>query len=174
MEGIMTMVGDQPTSRDVLIVPANQWAYDCFWRYSAYICQAGRHFRSDVHRLGYYANGAIQREFPAILVRRDHVALTEQTVARLHSTGAWQDAAFATVVERLIADGHHDRAEQIFLVSGPHDRWTWHIANPICNSERTASGRRTAWARGHRYVPEDALLTDPQTTSDLSEWRVGE
>lgn len=168
------MAGWPQDQRDVVVVAANRWAYDCFWKYSAYICQAGRSFRPDVDRLGYYAKGAIQCEFPTILARRDHVDLTPQSVRDLRASGDAQDAQFADVVERLVADGHCDRAEQIFLVTGAEDPRTLRIAHPIRNSERAPSGRRIAWVRGHRYVPEAALLAAPQTTGELAARIAGE
>jgi hypothetical protein len=162
------MVGTNQDTRDVLVVAGNKWAYDCYGTYSAYITQPGRHFRPEVERMGYYANGAIQREFPTILARRDHVALTQQTVRDLRSSGDTQDAQFAEVVEQLIADGIEGRTEQIFLLSGPEDPRTLRISDPIRNTERAASGRRTAWTQGRRYVHEVVLLTGPQTTRELA------
>jgi hypothetical protein len=163
--------------RDVLIVAGSDWAYDCFTRFAArddsgrftaYICQAGRRFRPDVERLGYYAHGAIRPELPAILARRDHVALTAQTARAWRSTGDPVDARFATIVERAMNDQHPGPVEQIFLLTSPDDPRTLQLDHPIRNTERASSGRRIAWTRGHRYVPESVLLTNPETTGELT------
>lgn len=168
--------------RDVLIVAGSDWAYPCFTGYAmtddhgnftAYICQAGRSFRPEVDRLGYYANGAIQPELPAILARRDHVALAPQTARAWRATGDSVDARFAAIVERAMVeramgDRHPGPVEQIFLLSGPDDPRTVRIGRPISNTERTPAGRRIAWTRGHRYVAESVLLTNPETTGELT------
>ncbi|HEU5431989.1 MAG TPA: hypothetical protein VFU81_10010, partial [Thermomicrobiales bacterium] len=113
-------------AHDVLLVAAGKWAYACFTdfarsdregQYTAYICQAGRSFRSDVERLGYYVNGAIRPEFPLIFARRDHVDLTPQTAREFRSSGDLEDARFAAIVEQAMIDPHPGPVEQIFLLS---------------------------------------------------------
>lgn len=168
------MASKQESTRNVLIVAGSKWAYDCFRRYSAYICQSGRSFRPDVDRIGYYANGSIQCEFPKILGRRDHVVITPRTVQELQSSRDPQDEAFARVVDRLIADERTGGTSQIFLLSGADDPHTMVIPQPIRNTERTSSGRAYAWTRGHRYVREDAILAGPETTSELTVRMSGE
>lgn len=158
----------QPGEHNVLIVAAGKWAYHCFWSYAAYVCQADRSFRHDVDRLGYYAHGAIQAEFPTILARRSHVEFTPDNVRRLRATGYHQDAAFATVIERMLADGRDQVPGQVFLLSGPDDPQTLRIAEPIRNDTRSATGRVTAWTQGQRYVSEAALRACPKTASQLN------
>jgi len=154
--------------RNVLIVAANQWAYHCFWTYAAYVCQADRPFRHDIGRLGYYVNGAIQREFPAILARRKHVSFDERNVSELKASGYHLDAAFATVIERMLTDGREEIPGQVFLLSASNDPLTLYTASPIPNDKRGKSGRITAWTQGQaRYVAEAVLLSSPSTTSEL-------
>lgn len=150
--------------RNVLIVAASKWAYHCFHRYSAYICQPDRHFRSESIRLGYYADREIMPEFPRILLRRSRIAITQETVKTLRASGSWQDAAFAVIVEELVADGRHGTESQIFLLTGPNDPQTLRIAQPI---RHATSGRGTAWTQGQRYVSETAILAEPPTTAAL-------
>lgn len=152
--------------RKVLIVAAGKWAYFCFHQYAAYVCQANRSFRSDINRLGYYADGEIEPEFPRIFLRRGRVPVTLEHAAALRALQTWQDAAFATVIERLMADGRDDgSASQIFLLSAPSDLETLRISRPIQN---VAKGQGRAWTQGHRYVSEDAIRAEPSTTSELA------
>lgn len=150
---------------DVLIVAGTRWAYHCFRHYGAYICGAARSFRPTT-RLGYYANGAIQREFPMIQGRRDHVAETRETVQSLLMSGNPEDARLAAVVALLVLDGREGSRSQIFLLSPPQSEETLVISHPIRNT-RTGPGR--AWTQGHRYVPETVVLSEPYTTDELDE-----
>jgi hypothetical protein len=153
----------------VLIVAAGKWAYHCFWKYSAYICQAGRSFRQDVNRIGYYADGAIRPEFPMILGRRDHVAFTYETSRKLQLSGDPFDAAYAAIIEHLIADGRDDNPAQIFFLTPPGHPLTLKIPQPIANTEHSHAGGSIAWTQGHRYVRESAILASPKTTDELSD-----
>jgi hypothetical protein len=112
------MASERQDSRDVLIVAANKWAYYCFWNYSAYICQAGRSFRQDVDRIGYYVNREIRPEFPLILARRDHVPFNYETARKLRLLGNPYDMAFAEIIERSKREGRDDIPGQVFLLSG--------------------------------------------------------
>ncbi len=150
---------------DVLIVAGARWAYHCFHHYGAYICQAGRSFRSTT-RLGYYAHGAIQREFPMIRGRTDHVAETRDTVHSLLMSGDPEDARLAAVVALLVLDGREGSHSQIFLLSPPQSEETLVLPHPIRN---TRTGRGRAWTQGHRYVPETVIMSEPHTTDELDE-----
>lgn len=166
-----SMTDDSRNSREVLIVAANKWAYECFRKYSAYICQTDRSFRPEVDRIGYSCEGAIQAEFPTILERRDHVGFNYETSRKLQLSGNPFDAAFATIIERAIADGRDNIPGQVFLLSPPDSRLTLRIAQPITNTERSETGRPIAWTQGHRYVQESAILAGPRTTDELAEFR---
>ncbi len=54
----------------------------------------------------------------------------------------------------LLADGTREEGKQyqVFLLSGPEDRDTIRLAQPITNDTLTASGRPWAWTMGQRYV----------------------
>ena len=163
----MPVAGKNQDIDNVLVVGADRWAYDCFQNYSAYVCQAGRYFRPGATRLGFYKDGAIQPEFPEILARRGYVSITDETAQGLGSSGDPQDAQFAKVVESLIADGKYDPSHQIVLLSPPADPRTMRIAHPIRNTKHAATGRVVAWTRKHDYVPEAAILKEPETTTEL-------
>ena len=151
---------------NILIVAATGWAYRAWHIYGAYICQAGRSFRGDVSRIGFYAHGAIQREFPAIQGHRDHVPKTRDTVESWLTTGDPVDARFAAVVGLLLLDGRYEDGEsQIFLLSPPHSPETLVIPQPIHNARK---GYGSAWTQGHRYATETAIRSEPETTEDLN------
>jgi hypothetical protein len=161
------MEAGRPIGADILIVAGGKWAYHCLHRYGAYICQAGRSFRSDVERIGYYANGAIQPEFPRIQGRRDHVLTTLETAQALLTSGSAEDARFAAVIALLLLDGREAGIEsQVFLLSPPGSPETLVLAQPIRNVRR---GLGSAWTQGHRYAPEAAIRSEPGTTDELDE-----
>lgn len=151
---------------DVLIVAGGKWAYHCLHRYGAYICQAGRSFRPEACRIGYYANGAIQREFPSIQARRDHVSETREVVHAWLTSGDAEDARFAAVVALLLLNGREEGGRsQIFLLSPPQSPETLLISRPIRN---TRPGHGSAWTQGHRYASEAAIRHEPETTEALA------
>lgn len=150
----------------VLIVPAGKWAYHAWHRYGAYICQAGRSFRSDARRIGYYANYEIFSEFPCIQEHRDYVPENRESIQAWLTSGNVVDARFAAVIGLLLLDGRHEGGEsQIFLLSPPQSPETLVISHPIHKISRT--GRGSAWTQGHRYVPESMIRSEPETTSEL-------
>jgi len=162
------MSSEKHGMRNVLIVAASKWAYHCYHRYSAYICQANRSFRSDIDRIGYYADGAIQPDLPTVLDRRGCIDVSSWNARALRSSGDRRDEAFANVVEQLLNDGREPGEAQVFLLSSPSDSRTARLPHPITNTERSGAGRVRAWAQGHRYVPESALFSVPGTTSELA------
>lgn len=160
------MATGEANGSDLLIVPAGKWAYHAWHRYGAYICQAGRSFRSDVDRIGYYANNAIYPEFPRIQGHRDHVRESRETVHAWITSGDPVDARFAAVIGLLLLDGRQEGGEsQIFLLSPPHSQDTLLISHPIRNTSR--AGRGSAWTQGHRYITEAVIRSEPETTAAL-------
>lgn len=67
---------------DVVVVAARH-AYGEYLTHGVYICQPGRSFRTGISYIAFYAEGAIQREVPAILAHRDNVVMTQETVDTL-------------------------------------------------------------------------------------------
>lgn len=160
------MATGEAIDSDLLIVPAGKWAYHAWHRYGAYICQAGRSFRSDVDRIGYYANNAIYPEFPCIQGYRDHVRESRETVHAWLTSGDPVDARFAAAVGLLLLDDRQEGGEsQIFLLSPPRSQETLVISLPIRNTSHT--GRGSAWTQGHRYVPEAVIRSEPESTAEL-------
>lgn len=145
-EGLITPPGD------VLIVAASS-AYPDYLRYSSYICQPGRSFRPGIPRMAFYADGAIQREVPRILNRRDNLVLTEEQAVAL-SSGSDLDRSYATLIRRLQSDNSRrvNGTYQVFLLTGPSDAATTSLAKAIRNTSLDRSGRPVAWTQGQRYA----------------------
>jgi hypothetical protein len=118
-----------------------------------------------VGRIGFYAHGAIQPEFPRIQARRDHVPVELNTTQAWLTSGNPEDARFAGVIALLLLDGRESGiVSQIFLLSPPQSPDTLVISRPIQNMRR---GLGSAWTQGHRYVPEAAIRSEPETTDEL-------
>jgi hypothetical protein len=98
--------------------------------------------------------------------RRDHVAETCETVQSLLMSGDPEDARLAAVVALLVLEGREGGHSQIFLLSPPRSEETLMISHPIQN---TRTGPGNAWIRGHRYVPETGIMSEPRTTDELDE-----
>ncbi len=153
--------------KDVVVVAASG-AYPHYLRHAMYFCQPGRTFR-DVARIGFYADGEIKPEVPRILARRDHVRFDQATVRALHDAEAADDVRIGWLVDRLLRAGVQPEGavQQVFLLSAPGDGRTLVLPRPVRSTETAASGRRTAWTQGQRYVSSAALAAGPSTTDEL-------
>ncbi len=151
--------------KDVVVVAASG-AYPHYLRHAMYFCQPGRTFR-DVTRMGFYADGEIKPEVPLILARHDHVSFDQATVRALHDAEAAADVRIGWLVDRLLRNGvlPEGAVQQVFLLSAPGDGRTLVLPRPIRSTETAASGRRTAWTQGQRYV-SSAVLTAGLATTD--------
>ena len=89
---------------DEVVVVAARNAYPEYLRRSVYVCQPNRSFRDGLTRMGFYANGAIQRPLPRIRYREDLVTFTRQEAAARRS-GSAVDRQIGEVIELLLADG---------------------------------------------------------------------
>lgn len=152
--------------QDVVVVAARH-AYDFYRRWDAYVCQAGRAFRREINRLGFYRNGRIEPEFPTILTRRDQVIFSSSQAAELRRTGEPLDEQLASLIEGTLGAGSHIESHpyQVFLLSAAGDETrTLALKQPIVH---TASGRGTAWTMGQRYIYSERLMSEPTTTTEL-------
>jgi hypothetical protein len=160
---------------DVVVVAARN-AYPEYMHTSAYICQpeSQRSFQPQVHRLGFYAKGAIQPEVPVIIERRGEVEISAESIAALRATGNPRDAEFARVVEIYRTASSYARGvgapfpAQIFLLASPSDPETKLFQTPIRNTTKARTGRGYAWTLGQRYTKEAALRQAPATTDELA------
>lgn len=154
---------------DVAVVAA-RIAYGEYLDHGVYVCQPGRAFRGGLTHLGFYFEGAIQREIPRIMHREDNVVFTPAEAAQRRGTGDPFDARVARAIEGLLAgstrqDGH---AYQVFVLAEPDAEETVTLEAPVANDTKASSGRPFAWTMGQRYVSL-ARLTAPgvTVTSDL-------
>jgi hypothetical protein len=153
-----------------VVVVAARFAYPEYLKRSLYVCQAERVFRDGLTHMGFYANGAIQPHVPRIRHQEDLVNFTEKEAAA-RSGGSATDRLVGEVIQALLADGTREEGKQyqVFLLSGPEDRDTVRLAQPIANDTLTASGRSWAWTMGQRYVSLASLTRRGVTvTSDLA------
>jgi hypothetical protein len=154
---------------DAVIVAARM-AYPEYKRCSAYICQPNRAFRPGISRMGFYANGAIQREIPEILVHRDNVSWTRAEAELLQASDDEASRSLGRLIGQLIdADGRRPEGEryQVFLLSPPDDPRTLSLPHEIRNTTRDTNGRPWAWTLGQRYTRSGLLETGPATTGEL-------
>jgi hypothetical protein len=142
--------------KDTVIVAASR-AWDEYERLPLYVCQPGRSFQK-VNYMGFYKDNQICPLIPRILDRKDRV--------RLEHGG--DKSELGRAVDRLIESGLRkpDAEYQVFLLSGPKDPQTIRLDEPIVNDLQSASGRRTAFTQGQRYVKLDNLRR-AKLTSDL-------
>lgn len=159
------------SDKDVVIVAGGGrgGAHEVYRTYGIYWCQLDRHFR-EVDRIGFYSGNEIKREIPQILARRERFEFDRGSIAALRATGDPIDCGFAEAADRVL-DNHamdHGAELQLFLLSPPGDDRTVVLRQPIPNAERSARGRRIAWARGQRYASLAALQANPETTADLA------
>lgn len=164
------LVDDGLLDHDDVVVVAARVAYGEYLEHAAYVCQPGRSFRDGLTRLGFYAKGAIQPEFPRILHREEQVPFSAAEVEERRASTDFSDQRIAEVIETFVGNGARQSAEsyQVFLLSPPDDEDTLVLARPILNTKRAASGRPWAWTLQQRYV-SSKQLTDPavSTTEDL-------
>lgn len=151
--------------RDVVIVPANS-AYRFYHQYDAYVCQANRAFRSGLAHLGFYTRGAIQPEFPRIMLRIQDVEWTEENAERLRTSGDPTDELMASLIETTIRlrDREPGARHDVFLLSAPDDPKTFVLPHVIAHDTR---GRGSAWTQRQRYVSLASLKEFPKTTDEL-------
>lgn len=143
-------------------------AYPDYLLTSGYVCQDDRAFREGTTRLGFYGSKAIQREFPLILHRRDHVLFTPENAARLRARAEPYDVEVAALIESSFdpAAGlrcHREVGEHygVFCLTGPQDERTIVLDEPIAHTEASA------WTQNQRYLSSDAVRARPRTTDEL-------
>lgn len=154
---------------DTVIVAARV-AYPEYIRHSAYVCQSGRSFRSGLERMGFYANGAIQREVPRIIEQRDQVVFSAETAASYNASGEESERAIGALIAELLNDSPRLAGEAygVFLLSPREDERTLLLPTEIRNTTRDRSGKPWAWTLGQRYTSAAALTSGAATTDELS------
>ncbi len=154
---------------DTVIVAARV-AYPEYVRHSAYVCQAGRSFRKGLERMGFYANGAIQREVPKIIEQRDQVIFSAETAAGYSASDKETERAIGALITELLDDSPRlvGEAYQVFLLSPQEDGRTLLLPSEIRNTTRDSRGKTWAWTLSQRYTSAAALMSGVETTDELS------
>lgn len=155
------------------VVVAARYAYPQYMMTSAYVCQPDRSFRAGLTHMAFYKEGSIQPYVPTIYQRRPDVRWTREQADVLRRNNEPRDFALASVIERLLDEGTREDGEiyQVFLLSGPDDKDTCRLPQPIRNTAVDGRGKATAWTMGQRYVKLRALqrvaaLEEGSTTTE--------
>lgn len=150
-------------AKDIVVVAA-RFGYPTYLRYSAYICQLDRSFRSGIERMGFYTEKAIQLEFPRIKRRFKQLWIDEAEAANRSATDDPADAAAAHLIRRLLADKTRwaNTEKQVFLLSPVESSETLRLPQPITHPGPGA------WTQGQRYLRSADLERNPKSTVELS------
>ncbi len=159
--------------QDVVIVAASS-AYPLYLKHHVYACQPEpeRTFRVGVERMGFYADGAIQREVPRVLRREGRFEITDESFARAEGSDDPLLRLLASKFKAMRADAppgwYPDGVfAQVFLLEAPDSPGTRILERPVVNDLQASSGRGVAYVLGTRYTRADVLTRQPKTTSEL-------
>lgn len=159
--------------QDVAIVAARE-AYPLYLRHSVYACQPAskRTFRPEITRIGFYANGAIQREVPRILRHEPELELTEDVLMRCATSADPHERAVGEAMRAVMKDkpGWYSQGAvlQVFLLAKPEESDTALLERPVVNTTKDANGRTFAYTLGTRYTSTTALAKQPKDTDELA------
>jgi hypothetical protein len=152
------------TADDTVIVAARA-AWPEYRRYSAYVCQPDRTFRTGLSYFGFYAERAIQPVIPRIRAHYPAVVFTRAEATERRADG---DDELATLIEDLLSSKLRAEGESygVLLLTAEDDPDTVRLPQPIANDTTTSTGKRWAWTLGQRYTDLDRLRK-AVVTSDL-------
>jgi energy-coupling factor transporter ATP-binding protein EcfA2 len=142
---------------------------DAFYRrHGALLLPTDQNLPDDVRHVGFYAGGAVQPEFPAVVADHPHLLLAAAVADQLRGTGKAADERVARLIDELgRADATMtDKTYRVLLLSEPDDPATVVLAGPITNTKQR-NGRPLAWTVGTRFVSMASLLAEPTTTDEL-------
>ncbi len=148
------LVEDGLVDNDDVVVVAARVAYPEYLAHSVYVCQPNRAFRDGLTHMGFYAEGAIQREVPRILYRADPVPFTPEEAAKRRGSTS-EDEQVADVIETLLSLGARTEGTEygVFILSSADDPLTVKLDATIVNDTVAGkSGRVWAWTMGQRYT----------------------
>jgi len=151
------------SAKTVVIVAAGWVGYREYRAFSAYICQANRHFDPNTDRFGFYSDREVKPEFPKILDVAHAVAFNVETATQLRSEGR---DALADVIEKVIEVAARDTTtpHDVYALAAPDAPDTLRLADPI---KHATNGPGTGFVQKQRYVSERALGENPKTTREL-------
>ena len=100
--------------------------------------------------MGFYSDGALQREVPKILERIDPVPWIPEEIERRRRSGSLRDKRIADVIKASRGLGWTDNDYQLFLLTQQGERGRRDGHSSELANQRT--GRGSAWVRRQRYV----------------------
>ncbi|MDY0985660.1 hypothetical protein SOM10_17300 [Microbacterium sp. CFBP9023] len=139
-----------------VVVPARS-AWPFYLELGAYVCQPDRFFRQISH-IGFYVEGAVQREVAKVLERVDHVSWVPEEISRRMSSGSDHDRRIGTIIRRSRELGWDGNEYQLFILTRP-DSDGYRDGHVTLNSSLSNQrvGRGSAWVQRQRYVGVEAL-----------------
>ncbi len=146
-------------SENNVVIVAARGAWPMYKEYHAYICQPERSFQR-VHRMGFYADGAIQSLVPRITEK--HVYERVEFRRGIHK------GPLGDLVNKTLSDGKQREGQiyKVMFLSDPDSTDTYNLENTIPNDITTETGRTWAFTLSQRYVSFDRLKK-AKRTSDL-------
>jgi hypothetical protein len=164
---VPALLDERPPAAEsiAVIVPArNAWPF--YKGHGAYICQPGRYFRRVSH-IGFYADGAVQREVPKVLERIDRIDWTPEEIDRRMRSGSKDDKRIAEIIKGARDFGWQGDEYQLFLLTRSDvDGCTHGHVTLDGELRRQHGGRGSAWVQRQRYVAV-AALQSARTLGDL-------
>ncbi len=158
-------------SQEDTVVVAARLAYPEYRRTASYVCQAGRAFREGVTFMGFYYDGAIQREIARIRARRDNVVFEESLAEELRASTEPVDNKLGALISSNLGTGGRVAGEpyQVFLLSPWNDPDTLVLPSAIRNTKTDRNGKPWAWTMSQSYTVTSALSRGPRTTDELEQ-----
>lgn len=159
--------------QDVAVVAARE-AYPLYLTHGVYACQPAskRSFRPEITRIGFYANGAIQREVPRILLHESEFEMTEESFAACGASNDPHRRDLGVSMRQLMQakpEWYEEAARvQAFLLTPPDDPDTQILNAPVVNVTKAATGRGFPYVLGTRYTTSAALRKQPRDTAELA------
>lgn len=158
----MDVYAERPvTIDDTVVVPA-KIAWPLYESCRAYVCQAGRTFRT-VERIAFYTGKEIKPDIPAVLHRRDNVEWTNDEAERMHKSDDRHDRKISAVIKESMTMSWNEGRYQVFLLTSPGDARHRRLVAAVPHD---GTGPGSAFVQRQRYVSLHALET-AVTTSDL-------
>lgn len=159
VERISTVYASRPSRRLDTVIVAAKNAWPLYQELGAYVCQAGRSFRS-VKYLAFYADREIKQEVPMVRRRRDNVDWAEAEVKRLLASGGTNNHRLARIITESRARGWTGGRYQVFELTNPGEAEHLTLPGPI---PHLARGKGSAFTQGQRYTQHDALIRASST-----------
>ncbi|KAA3640807.1 MAG: hypothetical protein DWP92_02360, partial [Armatimonadetes bacterium] len=122
----------------------------------------------NVSHIGFYADGEIKPEIPAIQQHYSSIRFDDVVVAQLRATGRQGDSEVASLIAQSlkIDDDLAGTTRQLIRLADPSDPASIAMGAPIANTKES-NGRPLAWTIAPRIVRLSSLKGAPATTGEL-------